>query len=85
LEVKQAYFDVQQAKKSIEVTRNQVASAEEDLRLNSEKYTLGSGTMLELIDAQVSYATAKSDHIQSLYAYKKAIARLQQTMGKLEK
>ncbi len=85
LEVKQAYFDVQQAKKSIEVTNNQVASAEEDLRLNREKYNLGSGTMLELIDAQVSYTTAQSDHIQSLYTYKKAIARLQQTMGTLEK
>ncbi len=84
LEVKQAYFNVEQSKKSIEVTRNQVTSAEEDLRLNTEKYNLGSGTMLELIDAQVSYATAQSDYIQSLYEYKKAIARLRQAMGILE-
>ncbi len=85
LEAKQAFFEVQQSKRKIAVTQNQVDAAEEDLRLNKEKYSLGAGTMLELIDAQVSATTAKSDHIQSLYNYKFAIARLQKAMGKLEK
>ncbi len=85
LETKQAYFAVKQAKKKIEVTKDAVEAAQEDLRLNSEKYRLGSGTMLELIDAQVSVARAKSDHIQAMYEYKKAIARLQKAMGKLER
>lgn len=85
LEVKQAYFEVEQAKKKIAVTRNAVEAAEEDLRLNKEKYSLGAGTMLDLINAQVSYTEAKSENIQALYNYKYTIARLQKAMGKLEK
>ena len=85
LEVKMAFFEVQQYKKSIAVAKDAVDSADEDLRLNKEKYKLGAGTMLDLINAQVSATTAKSDHIQALYSYKYAIARLQKAMGQLER
>jgi outer membrane protein len=85
LELKQAYFVVEQAKKKIAVTQDAEAAAEEDLRLNKEKYTLGSGTMLDLINAQVSYTTAKSDHIQARYDYKIGVARLLRAMGNLTK
>jgi len=85
LETKQAYFEVQQAKKAIAVSQNVVEAAEEDLRLNKEKYRLGAGTMLELINAQVSSTEARSEHIQALYNYKYAIARLQKATGKLER
>jgi outer membrane protein len=85
LEAKQAYFEVQHAKRKIAVTNDAVEAAEEDLRLNKEKYSLGAGTMLDLINAQVSLSTVKSDQIQALYDYKYAIARLQKAMGKLEK
>lgn len=84
-EAKQAYLVLQQAKKKIAVTTNTIDYAEENLRLNKEKYSLGAGTMLDLITAQVSEAKAKSDHIQSLYDYKLAVARLQKAMGKLDK
>jgi len=85
LEVQQAYFEVQQSKKKIAVTNNVVDAAEEDLRFNKEKYNLGAGTILNLIDAQVSYTSAQSDHIQALYNYKYAIARLEKSMGMLVK
>ncbi|MFO7889642.1 MAG: TolC family protein [bacterium] len=83
LEAQQSYFYLKQAKKKISVTRETVESAEEDLRLNKEKYRLGSGTMLDLLNAQVSYSQAKSDYIQSLYDYKYAIARVEKAMGVL--
>ncbi len=67
------------------MAKNAVEVAAEDLRLNKEKYKVGSGTMLDLINAQVSYTKAKSDHIQALYDYKYAVARLEKAMGKLEK
>ena len=85
LEVKTAYFYMEQAKKQIAVSQNVVEAADEDLRLNKEKYNLGAGTILDLIDAQVSYTSAQSDRIQALYTHKKAIAKLQQAMGKLKK
>jgi len=85
LEVKMAYLGVQQSKKKIAVAKDAVESADEDLRLNKEKYNLGAGTMLDLINSQVSSTQAKSDHIQALYDYKYAIARLQKAMGQLER
>lgn len=85
LEVKRAYVDIQQSKRAIEVAESALEAAEEDLKLNQERYSLGAGTMLDLINAQVSYTQAKSDRIQSLYTYKYAIARLQKAMGLLEK
>jgi len=85
LEVKQAYFQITQSRRKISVTESAVEAAEEDLKLNRERYSLGAGTMLDLINAQVSYTKAKSDRIQALYNYKYAIARLQKAMGVLEK
>jgi TolC family type I secretion outer membrane protein len=85
LEVKQAYFEVQHVKKKITVTQNAEEASEEDLRLNKEKYKLGAGTMLDLINAQVSYTEAQSNRIQALYDYQVAVTRLLRAMGKLEK
>ncbi|MBN2103805.1 TolC family protein [bacterium] len=83
LRVKQAYFSVQQAKKKISVTEDAEAAADETLRLNKEKYHLGAGTMLDLINAQSSYTEAKSNRIQALYDYKLAVAELKRAMGEL--
>jgi len=83
LQVKQAYYTVQQAKKKIAVTEDAEAAADETLRLNKEKYNLGAGTMLDLINAQSSYTEARSNRIQALYDYKFAVARLQRAMGQL--
>ncbi len=84
-EAKQAYFDVEQAQKKIAVTKNSIEYADENLRLNREKYNLGAGTMLEFINAQVSASEARTNNIQALYDYKFAIARLQKAMGRLLK
>ena len=83
--VKQYYFEVQQYKKQIAVSADAVEAADEDLRLNKEKYDLGAGTMLDLIVAQASYTQAQSDHIQAKYDYNFSIARLQRAMGVLKR
>ena len=62
-----------------------VEASDEDLRLNKEKYRLGAGTILDLINAHVSNTEAQSNRIQALYDYKYAIARLQKAMGLLIK
>jgi len=83
LEAKQAFFEVQQFYKQISVARNAEEAAAEGLRLNNERYSLGAGTMLDLLNAQVQSRQAKSDYIQALYGYKYAIARLERAMGQL--
>jgi TolC family type I secretion outer membrane protein len=82
-EIKQAYLDISKFKANIEVLQNAVDVAEENLRLNKEKYKLGSGTMLDLITAQVSSTQAQSNYIQSQYDYQFAVARLEKAMGRL--
>ncbi len=81
LEVKQAFLDLAQAKQKLEVTNQQSESAEEDLNIVQEKYNLGAATILELLDAQVSYKQAKSDQVQSLFDYNLAAARLKKSIG----
>lgn len=83
LEVKQAYYNVQLAKNKISVTEDAEKAAEETLRLNKEKYNLGAGTYLDLINAQSSYTEAQSNRIQALYDYQFAIAVLKRAMGRL--
>lgn len=81
LEVKQAWANVRLAKQQIAVTQDAERAAEEDLRLNKEKYELGSGTMLELITAQVAYTQAQTNHIQAIYDYHIAKAQLEKAIG----
>lgn len=82
LEVKQAYLALEESRKATTVAEENVAAAEEDLNLVQEKYRLGAASILELLDAQVSFQTAKSDHIQSLFDYNLAVARLERAMGR---
>ncbi|OGC77010.1 MAG: hypothetical protein A2Z27_01160 [candidate division Zixibacteria bacterium RBG_16_50_21] len=82
LEVKQAYLAIEEGRKSISVAEENVQAAEEDLNLVQEKYRLGAASILELLDAQVSFQTAKSDHIQRLFDYNLAVARLERAIGR---
>jgi len=82
LEVKQAYLAIEEGRKSITVAEENVQAAEEDLNLVQEKYRLGAASILELLDAQVSFQTANSDHIQRLFDYNLAVARLERAVGR---
>lgn len=81
LEVKQAFLDLTQSRRKLDVTNQQSESAEEDLNIVQEKYNLGAATILELLDAQVSYKQAKSDQVQALFDYNLAAARLKKSIG----
>ncbi|MDP2960097.1 MAG: TolC family protein, partial [candidate division Zixibacteria bacterium] len=66
----------------IRLTDEALKSAEEDLKLTQEKYNLGAASMLELLDANVSYKTAKSNQVQSLYDYNLALAKYEKAIDK---
>ncbi len=82
LEVRQAYYSVQEARQRVDVSSKTVELAEEELRLAEERYHLGAGTMLELIDAQVSLSQAKVAHVEALYDYVLSQAKLRKAVGK---
>ena len=75
-------MDLNAAKEIIKAREEEVASAQEDLKLAEERYRVGAGTALELIDAQVNYTSAQSNHVQALYDYKLALAQIDKAIGK---
>lgn len=82
LAVKQAYLKLTEAEERIEITEESLALAEEERRLAQERYRLGASFLLELIDSQVAYSTAQTNHIAALYDYQLAIAQLENAVGK---
>jgi len=82
LELKQAFLNVQEAKEKIDLTKEKVKSAQEDLDLMQEKYNLGAASILELLDAEVSFKQAEADQVEALYDYNLAVAQFEKALGK---
>ena len=59
-------------------------SAEEDLRLVQERYGLGSATILEVLDAQVSLIRSKSTLINTVHQARINETNLEAILGLLD-
>lgn len=70
--------------KIIPINEEILTSAEEDLRLVSERYRLGSASILELLDAQVSVTRARVDLVSSKYNARIQEAYLKAQLGILD-
>jgi outer membrane protein TolC len=82
LEVKEALLNIRATRRQIETAREALASAEEDLKLSQERYSVGLGTILELIDAQVNLTRARTGEVQAMAALKRAEAQLDRAVGR---
>ena len=82
LEINKALLAVMEAEQKIHVTDQALKAAEQDFNLTKEKYNLGAASMLELLDANYSYKTVKSNQVQALYDYNLAIAQFEKAIGK---
>ncbi len=81
-DVAAALYAVQAAWQSIDIQRrNQVASAEA-LELATQRYRVGSGTYIELLDARVEAERAAADYITAVYDYHRAVATLENAVGR---
>ena len=81
LEVHEAYLNLRAAEENIKTTREALAKAEEDLRIEMVRYTAGVGTNLEVMDAQNKLVSAKGNYISALYSYNTSKASLDKAMG----
>jgi outer membrane protein len=63
LEVNEAILNLEAASASLEVSADEIASAEENLRLREAMYDHGAATVLELIQARVDLTNARFDQI----------------------
>jgi outer membrane protein len=80
-DVTQAYYGLVAAHQAIGIQETNRVAAQEQLRLATERYRVGSGTFFELLDAQLAAQRAESDYVNAIYAYHRAIATLEAAMG----
>ena len=69
------------AEDSISNTELTVKQATENLEIANGRYAAGVGNPIEVTDAEVSLANAKTAYNQALYDYKVARASLEKAMG----
>ncbi len=81
LEVQQDEFALEETAQRIVAAKKLVQQATEALRLAVGEYNSGTGSELEVTDAQVSMANAQITYIQSLYDYNTSYAQLERAMG----
>ena len=68
--------------RAIEVQAANRDAARDQLRLAQDRYRLGSGTSLELSDAQNAVSQAETDFISAVYAYHRAFIALEAIVGR---
>jgi len=83
IEIKQGYLDLSAAKKALEVSSKNVISAGENRKINNEKYSLGSGTILDVLQSDKDYQEALRNKIDSKYEFYKKRDNLLNALGKL--
>lgn len=84
MELSQAYADIDSATARISVMELSIKKARENLELAQGRYEAGIGPYIEVTDAQVASINAETDHVQALYDYQLAAARLIKAMGRVE-
>lgn len=81
LEVKRAYLNLREAEKRIFVARKAIIQAEENFRLNVERYQEQVGTTTDVVEAQALLTRTRSDYFNSLSNYNLALGELERSMG----
>ncbi len=78
------FLNLQAAQKGLKVSESNVASAEENLKIEQEKYSLGSGKLLDVLIANSNYTTALTDLINAQFAYIVLSEQLKYYLGILD-
>ena len=79
--VRKYHHDMLAAKEEYEALEKTEKLAEENLRLNRLSFKHGTGTSLEVIDAQLALSKVKTDRSRALFDYAKAAAELKRVCG----
>ena len=85
VELRKALLDLEAAEKQVSVTKSSVASAEEDRKIAEEKYSLGAGTLLDLLIANANYTTALSNKVNTAINYLLSKKQLEFVLGTISK
>ncbi len=83
LEVRRAWLDVQEARARVEVAREAVVQADENLRVARRQYSLGVGTNTEVLDAETLRTQSYRNFYASTYELVLAGLALRRSTGDL--
>ena len=84
LAVRQSYLNLERSEKAVDISKQQVTNARLSLDVIQGRFDVGKAILLELLDAQTSYAQALTNEVNAFYDYKIAQIRLQDAMGVLQ-
>ena len=84
LGVRQSYLNLKRSETAVEISNTQVVNAQLSLDVIEGRYKVGKAILLEVLDAQTSYAQALNNQVNAFYDYKVAKARLEDAMGVLQ-
>jgi len=81
VDVKEAYYDLLEAREIVESQRLNIEVAEESLRIAEVRYDNGISTLVELLDTELALTQARLNYINALYNFEEAHARLRSILG----
>lgn len=81
-DVQSRYLALETNFKAISVQASNRDAARDQLRLAQDRYRLGSGTALEVSDAQNAVQRAEGDYVNAIYDYHKSVAALESAVGR---
>jgi len=81
LNVRTAYSDFLEAKEVLDSQTKVQEQAEEALREANARFDAGTGTQLDVLDAETSLTQARTTQVQALHDYAAARARLERSIG----
>ncbi|PIW69789.1 MAG: hypothetical protein COW08_05290 [Ignavibacteriales bacterium CG12_big_fil_rev_8_21_14_0_65_30_8] len=83
LEIQKTYLNLKAADKSLQVNTKNVIAAEETRKIEQERYSLGSGTLLNVLIANSDYTTARTNLITAQFEFIRLSKQLEYYLGVL--
>lgn len=84
IEIQQAYLELKQALQGITLSQKSLIQAEENLRLNNDRFKAGTVIGQDVLEAQVLWQQALSNIIDAKTAYKLKESRYKKSIGSLQ-
>ncbi|MCW0482335.1 TolC family protein [Gaoshiqia sediminis] len=82
-EIWDAFLAVNESSERVMTTSKGLESARENLSLSEGEYKEGTGSIIQLTDAQTTFVAAEQNYIQAVADYKISLAELRRTTGNL--
>lgn len=81
--MRRAYYDLDVARRKVDVARATIAEANESLRINQVRYDSGLSTITDLLAAEEAAHRSQADYWEAVYSYHTGYANLELTCGTL--